>query len=231
MTLVLEPPDFPELAQHLRDATWLDMRVVDVGTCERVRINQLNIGRERDEIVVEQQWWDEVIGDDEIHVETITRTFDAEDVRWLRETQVEISDVKPMELAEKTVVAASPQHLVAEIIRTVAYLTEGVSEQDLRSGTKQTGCIRPRQEAMWLAYAMTDLPPSDICTLHFGYASQQPLLTVNQKLNYAQQQGAPVHYNEPLGAWLHRVKTTMRLIDSHYGHRYRRQGGPWKTWL
>lgn len=226
-TPTLEPVGIAALAEAIRDETWVDLRVVDRGTIERVQIRAFNIHRDRDEIVIVQKWSD---GDD---VRSSELTFNAEDLRWLRETQVALCDVKPIQEPAVENAGAFSTHIVNEIIRTVAYLTEGVSEQDLRSGSRSNGdSVRPRQEAMWLAYEMTDLSPKDIAIKHFGYLSDQPMLTIQGKLRAAIASCSGVHYNENPTAWLKRVKVTMALIDDTKGVRYRRTDDtPWKRLL
>lgn len=220
-TDVLEPPEIGALAEALREGAWLDLRVVDFGNCHRVRIESINVHRERDVLVIVQKVPE---GDS---LREATYAIDAEDIRWMRPTQVALEDVEPITPPDAKGLAA--KRIVAEIVRTIAFLTEGVSEADLVAGGKQTGCIRPRQEAMWLAYEMTDLSPLVIATEHFGYASQQPMLTVHQKLTYALQNAQPFHYNEGTwGAWIERVRGAQRLIDSNLGVRARRSDDrPW----
>lgn len=223
--LALEPVGLAKLAEALRDGAWLDMRVVGVGTVERVQIETINVHRERDVIVVEQKWPD---GNEVGHTQM---AFDAEDVRWVRETQVALEDVTPV---LRSAPASNAAQIVDEIIRTVAFLTEGVSEADLRSGGKQTGCVRTRQEAMWLAYEMTDLTPLEIAVGHFGYRSVQPMLTVHHKVHCAISKNEVFHWNETSpSAWFSRVRATRSLVDTNKGERYRRTKdlGPWECAL
>lgn len=223
-TDVLEPVTLGALAEALHDGTWLDMRVVDMGTLQRVLVQQVNIYRTRDEIVLTQKW---PCGEE---VGTTTVTVDAEDVRWLRETQVALPDVTPIPVVTppRTLPA---KRVVDEIIRTVAFLTVDVTEADLRAG-RASGCaaVRPRQEAMWLAYEMTDLAPDEITRNCFGYASAMPMVTIRHKLEYALRKNEPVHHKEEAGptAWFDRVRGVRDLIDSNLGARPRRSSDrPW----
>lgn len=231
--MIGDPPDLGIIATAIRDESWLDMRVCDMGRLDRVRIEQLRVHRERDELVVSQKWLED--GEDLRNDEYL---LDMEDVIWLRDTRVALENVKPFTRPTAMHVApadVNAKKIIDEIVRSQVHLTAGLTEAQLRGGSKQTAptVIWPRQEALFMAYEMTDESPVDICEKHFGYASQQPLLTVWQKLAYATSASCGVHYREPKGAWLKRVKATVKMIDAHYGLRYRRQTNSpgWTSYL
>lgn len=183
MAVALEPPSLTTLAEHLRDGTLLDMRVIDLGTCERVEITELRILREKDIVVAEQRWWIEHQGHDELEVRTADLTFDAEDIRWLRETTVDECDVKPVApLANDPVVPMTyaTEPLIAAIVQTISFIHQ-VPESVLRfkeSPREPYARTRARQIAMWLTYEMTPLKPNHIATKDFGFHSVQPMLTI-----------------------------------------------------
>lgn len=221
--LLLEPVPLRAICEAIRDERWIDLRVADVGTVQRVLITQLNVGREGERVVVKQKFLEAE------EVVTAQHDFDAEDLIWLRETAIAMEDVKPIsrqQRAPDAVIANDlATHVIDTIIRTMTFLSQGVTEPGIRKGLpvgSGYGALRPRQEAMWLAYEMTDLHPSEICTKHFGYKSQQPLLTIHDKIHWAIANGRPIHYNEKPNAWLNRVRAAAKLIDSTLGQTLRR---------
>lgn len=232
-----EPVPLGQIAVAIRDESWLDMHVCDLGKLDRVRISQLNISRERDEVVVGQRWLGQETGgpaeDPQPRFHDETYTFDVEEIIRLRETRVALKDVKPIKSGPVPVAPDifDVQAVIDEIVRTMGF-TAGVSQQDLRS-PKGRGdkALRPRQEAMWLAYEMTNLSPPDICINHFGYRSQAPLVAVERKLRSQQHREGKVHFNELAGAWEKRVKAAADLIDSHFGRKFRRSNPAWGTIL
>lgn len=240
MSILTDGLPIQTVAECIRDRTLLDVRVCDLGVIERCVISQFNIARECDELVVSQRWLSQESGgpgeDPQPEVHNETYQFDAEDVIWLRATTVALESVKPVRREPELAVATplDSKRIIDEIIRTMAYLTQECSEQDLRTpkgrGDKM---LRPRQEAMWLAYEMTDLLPTDICRLHFGYKSPQPLVTISDKLCWRTKNGDPIHYGENPGAWVKRVKTTAAMIEAHFGQRFRRTSASpgWRTYL
>lgn len=220
----LDPVPLDEIASRIRDEAWVDLRVVGVGTVQRVLITQLNVHRDHDEVVVRQKF---AASDDELTVEE--HAFDAEDIRWLRETQVALCDVKPVQPpAPESVQCIDAKSVVNRIIRSVCFVYEK-SEAELRGGWRAAGATRERQRALWLAFEMTDLTPPQICKDHFGYGSQQPILTVRAKIEQAVKSNGAVHYNETPGAWLIELKQLAGLVDKHFGIAYRRQS-PSPSW-
>lgn len=85
---VLDPVDLPELAAHLRDGTWLDMRVIDVGTVERARVAGIIVRRDDEELILEQ----EHSFDGAVQVSTLNVPRDS--VRWCRPSCFELEDVE-----------------------------------------------------------------------------------------------------------------------------------------
>lgn len=193
----LEPVPLGVLAEHIRDQTWLDMRVIEVGTCQRVQITQLNICRERDEVVVRQK---HAVDDDALATDTLT--FDAEDIRWVRETEVALADVTPVSIAVRVpsltraavgpgAAAAMPHASDERVIvgRAVLIVSEhtGFSHTEIGRfcGWEEDYSIaRARHLAIWLIYEMTDLPATVICEA-FGYVSTTPLSSASDKARNA----------------------------------------------
>lgn len=202
----LEPVPLSVLAEHIRDRTWLDMRVIEVGTCQRVQITQLNIYREHDEIAVRQKRPvnDELIVD--VH------TFDAENVRWVRETRVAIEDVTPIlgsrPIRPESQLASSL--IIAHIVSTVSRSHE-VPEQLLLNHQKlePRALLTARQICLRLIYEMTDMSAVSICEGTFNYASQQALVTASERAHRDM-----VFRTE--------LRGTAQLVDAALGGKHRR---------
>lgn len=207
---VLDPVALPEIAAHLRDGTWLDVRVYDVDqewiTLENVKVTEYVIRRHNEQVTVVQAWADD---DDSMLRQELA--LDAEAIRWVRPT-------------EKDPTTARPYNQIA-VIETdgdewSAILTVVASEQNCEVSElvdrMAEGLISARYLTILLAYHATNMDPLDICK-KVGYASVQPLHSAHWKYRedaemknrlrlmvmVARQRGCPGRDEERRGArWL-----------------------------
>lgn len=218
----LEPIGLDVLAGFLWEKTLVDLRVVETGTVERVQILEILVAREKDTVTVRQCW----ARDDDHGVRVDELTFDAENVRWARPTQVDLFDVEPIEAIESSRddqdAAQKPWRDSGAIFRAIVdcYVFIGPFSEVELTQPKGVGdrALRHRQEMMVLLYEMTDLTPPEICVTYFGYRSGMPLSTAYGR---ACDRG-----------WPTRVRKRAKVIDAKlkaYGKQRRSKDAP-RSW-
>lgn len=105
----------------MRDGTWLDVRIIERGVIERVRLVELCIRRESEELVFEQEAM--VSGE----TQRVEHRIDPEDVIWARRTMFDMEDVEVTAPAEAPV---SNDELRKAILETVLFWRR-ISEREL----------------------------------------------------------------------------------------------------
>lgn len=238
----LEPPPIQVLAEHVRDGDWLDIRSVEQGaTLQRVRIESINVHRDRDVLVLVEKRFDPATET----LSTATMQLDAEDVRWVRKTTL----AAPVEVAASEPPPPSPTPLGEQVSRLlgraelstaelgsaeddeaadkrclqaileVTAEARGVGGGELQSGrgglfgADMASCAR--REALWLAYEMTSLPVHSLAWF-FGLP-QEALLRMSVALS------ADHICGETTSAWLGRVRALRIVTSDHLGARPHRR--------
>lgn len=195
----IEPPSIRQVAEWMRDGTWLDMRI-PFGHAERVKIVSLLITFSDERITIEQVWF----GADE---RVYRRQFecDLEDCLCCEPTRVGPLDVNPLERGRSEKIAAGQAKRKAErmerereIGKRDAQVAEIIIQATLKAftyleratflGTKDAYqgnqyVSHHRHQAMLVMLVMTELSPQEICTKVFAYKSVQPLMTARWKLH------------------------------------------------
>lgn len=185
MAAGLEPIALPEIASHLRDGTWLDMRVYDEIhdwiTLENVKVTEYVIRRHNEQVTVVQAWAGH---DDSMQRQELA--LDVEAIRWAKPTEHDPTTVTPYAMrvmveptddAWGVIVQACAEHegycsetgelSVQEFKRLV--LTHG-----------DDGSLAFRHLVILVAYHVTRWTPDEICK-DVGYRSCQPLITAASK--------------------------------------------------
>lgn len=213
----LEPVDLGALADAMHAERWLDVRVVEMGTLQRVQIQQINVHRTRDEVVLTQKW---PFGDE---VRSDSYTVDAEDVRWVEPSAVELADVAPFRRPSQP--CDDPDAQIVQLVGCAAFVYR-VSASAIFTKVSPDPGLRARQACMWAIYETTDMDPRDIAK-RFGYKSQMPMQTTSEKVLGWAHQGGNVDHD-----FRRAVADLVELAEDKGGHRYRRQEErPWPTML
>lgn len=184
----LDPLSIPELAKAMAYEEWLDMRVVGLGTAERVRVHAIVIYREREEVELFQEY----VSDDSSTVGSSTVRVEAENIWWARPTVFELGDVHPLVPPASANVNNEydqiPGALLTAACRAVAEnvgmdyqefstLFAGSPQSQTRSTTSSLGPFtRLRYQVMWIVWEVTDLPDDVICRC-CGWRSKQPFVS------------------------------------------------------
>lgn len=187
MAGVLEPVALPEIASHLRDGTWLDVRVYDEErdfiTLENVRVTEYVIRRHNEQVTVVQQW---AGPDDAMRRQELA--LDVEAIRWTRPTAHDPTTVTPYD----STVTVEPTDDAWSVILQACAEHEGYSNEqgaaELRPEAfkrsvldhSESGSIGFRHLVIVVAYHVTEWSPDVICR-DVGYKSAQPLLTAVYK--------------------------------------------------
>jgi len=190
---MLEPVDLTSLAQALRDEVWVDLRAVDHGIIERVRIIAFIIDRHNDILTLYQEW----VAPGGVAKD---RTFqvDSEDIMWCKVSQFDREDVEPKLRLESTVILDSNkrwdglphtiQPLVSIIIEECA-LEFQVDPTEVAKLAFDAGArvvldpIHCRYTMMWTLYELTGLSPLKCCNI-FNWSSQTPWISARSKLEW-----------------------------------------------
>jgi hypothetical protein len=156
-----DPPPIEEIATAMRDRQWLDMRVLDHGTLERVCPLNITIWPNRDEVLLRQEYH---------HREETTHhelTVNAEDIMWARPTILDVRDVEPPILRDPEE-ELTPDYIARAIIDTISF-TEGTPAKVWFEGSRphETHC---RKLAIRLMWELTSLNQTSIPQF-FGYSS------------------------------------------------------------
>jgi hypothetical protein len=156
-----DPPPIEEIATAMRDRQWLDMKVLDHGTLERVCPLNITIWPNRDEVLLRQEYH---------HREETTHhelTVNAEDIMWARPTILDVRDVEPPILRDPEE-EPTPDYISRAIIDTISF-TEGIPAKVWFEGSRphETHC---RKLAIRLMWELTSLNQTSIPQF-FGYTS------------------------------------------------------------
>jgi hypothetical protein len=156
-----DPPPIEEIATAMRDRQWLDMRVLDHGTLERVCPLNITIWPNRDEVLLRQEYH---------HREETTHhelTVNAEDIMWARPTILDVRDVEPPILRDPEE-EPTPDYISRAIIDTISF-TESIPAKVWFEGSRphETHC---RKLAIRLMWELTSLNQTSIPQF-FGYTS------------------------------------------------------------
>lgn len=176
-----------EIASHLRDGTWLDVRVYDEEqdfiTLENVRVTEYVIRRHNEQVTVVQQW---AGPDDAMRRQELALDVDA--IRWTRPTTHDPTTVTPYD----SQVAALPTDDAWGVIIQACAEHEGYGNEqgaaELRPAAfkrsvldhSEGGSVAFRHLVIMVAYHVTEWTPDEICK-DVGYKSPQPLLTAHYK--------------------------------------------------
>lgn len=170
-----------ELAEHMRDQRWLDMRYDDE-LLQRVRIVEMIVRVEGEDIVLKQEWVNEdaEVKEDYFHRQRIE--IDSEGIWKVMPTAYHVSEVQPRGIA------LTPQAVGDELAQAVLLAVQRslkfVHHFDDKEWEEMYRCrweiSDARHQGIIVVYEMTDLPPDQICR-GFGYKSPQPLMTARWK--------------------------------------------------
>lgn len=171
-----------ELAEHMRDGHWLDIRH-DQELIQRVRILQIVVRLETEDIVLRQEWLDEDAADEDYYHRQLI-TIDSDGIWKVRPSTVHPSEVKPHGTLPPPPEAQSDelQERVASVVLDAAAKHYGIARDAL---VQESHYLPARQVTMLVVYEMTDLSPHDIATRHFEYKSQTPLISARDKIGWA----------------------------------------------
>lgn len=184
--IVLEPTPLFQLAEWMRDGKWLDMRVDvdDVGVLQRVKIVEILVRMEDEQIYVHQEWLDR---DDHKHTTTII-IEDAEAIWDCGPTQVSLLDVKPLRSqpeppqprrpVEEDELDAVTKH-ITDAVLAACKLAFGVDPLDPWTWKVS----HHRHQCIIVMYETTNLTASAICRKVFDYASPTPFVSARYKMD------------------------------------------------
>lgn len=215
-----DPCPLRVLAEHMRDGTWLDVRTED-GLLERVRITEIRVRVQGEDVIVRQDW---------LHEEDYRRAEHAldSDVIWrVNPTTRKIADVTPFGGVTRTVQAGEPAAVIGAIVGTVVFTAGGKAEEltSPRVGKEPWELTNARHQGIYLAFEMTDLSGHDICTGYFGYKSQGPFLLARDKARHSldAQTG---YYVRPTATspndWVKQLRRLAGVVDQQLGFKSRR---------
>lgn len=189
----LDPPPLVSVAEHMRDETWLDVKVVGEPVLERVRLVQIIVNRHEDYLVFTQE---RPGADENGKLETIEveHKVDAEDVMYLKPTIFELADITPRERERVVTVGgrafplgdgfnADENHvlfaaisLIANDLRTpVPEILDRVDKDFFSFST------RIRYSLLWLVYEFTECSTLKVCHA-LGYSSITPYLSAKNTI-------------------------------------------------
>lgn len=201
-----DPAPLAQLAEYMRDGKWLNLQTED-GVLVRVRITELRVYTQSEDIVLRQEWLDE--REEFQHRQVI---IDSESVWKATPIKMSVSEVPaPVEtrVADKDAVFGHILNvLIADTGLTTGVITAG------GKGDNPPEHVNARHCGLVLLYEMTDLDPREVCE-RFGYKSPQPLVTARQKMTFSQ----PV---EAERKWRQDVQRRAREVWRRLGHAARR---------
>lgn len=185
---VFEACSLTLLAEHLRDKRWVDLRV-DAPIARdrlvmRVRIVEIRVLVEREDIIVRQEWLEK----DEFYHEV--HKFDGDAIWRAVPTNYHIEQVKPYgrtTVAQTGQPAPMSEATKGRIFATTCRLLEKETGLPFDTIAKATSVYRgceARHIALIVLYELTDDDPLTLCK-RFGYASQTPFLSARYNLTKA----------------------------------------------
>lgn len=189
----LEPVDLIVLAEHLRDGTWLDVRVCDVGVLERVQVEQILVHRDGDQL----RFIQEVVDGDELLIQGYL--VDNDSIMYARPTVFEAADVSPPEApphqARKTPcfgvgLDAAEFALLVNIVHALEDVTQLQDSDNMLARLEvreEQNRMAPwvRHYVLWALYELTNLSQREVCVA-VGYTSIQPWVSTRQEIGREQ---------------------------------------------
>jgi hypothetical protein len=184
----LEACSLRELAENMRDRKWVDMRVDGIGVLQRVRIIEIRVKAEGEDIVVRQEFLDL---DDFV---VCTHVVDADAIWRVLPTNYHTEQVEPYgRRRPRTELPSAPRARWptplwpgerAMVVAAVKYEVARETGCSL-STALELSTIDAKHRAVLLTYELTDLAAYEVCAC-FGYHSTSPLgLPARAKLNNA----------------------------------------------
>lgn len=184
---VLDPVDLRELACHLRDGTWLDLRVVEHGTVERARVTGIIVRADHEELELEQEH--SFNGE----VQTSVLNYPADSVRWARPSVFSLEDVE-IRHPKATDASVDDQRVIDAAKDLLIFLfkdsqwtplknRKDVEKLMVASPYGGTGC-HARHVFVWTVwrFGSGEISPTDICKMA-GYKSPMPLQSARWKFS------------------------------------------------
>ncbi len=178
----LDPAPLRDIAEHLDNMTWLDVKVVALGNFERVRIRSLVIRRDDDLVELEQHW----LANDELR--EALHLVSSEDVMWCRPTVFELADVTPWKEPappERTIQQADSWEWWCS--QKAVSQSQAVDEQTVVEWMKNANSdqsmmarVHFRHLVILVMYEISTESALAICQ-RAGYVSIQPMLTARMK--------------------------------------------------
>lgn len=170
-----DPVPLDQLAAHMRDGKWLSLQTEN-GLLERVRIIEIRVYVQSEDIVLRQEWIDE--REEFQHRQLV---IESESIWKAWPIKMSVNDVKP-----PVQTRAADVDQVFGVILSVLVAETSFTTGDLTAGGTRGKQAQPladaRQSGIVLLYEMTDLEPLDACQ-RFGYRSPQPLHTARWKMD------------------------------------------------
>lgn len=169
------PVSLALLAHHMQTGRWLDIRC-DNELIQRVRIIEIVVRVQGEDIVVRQEWLDEQAERDEDYYRKHTFVIDSDAIWRVRPSELHPSDVRPYGID----VPREPQDegLQQRILVTVLNTARGIWKLGMEelSAVTEWKWIPHRYACMVVLYEVSDLDERQI-TQAFGYKSVQPFVS------------------------------------------------------
>ena len=188
--MILEPVSIREIAEAIRDRTWLDARVLERSIIARVQINAIRIDREAEILTLVQEYLDDEADRPGVRAFDV----DAEDVMWIRPTECEIEDVPtprtagpPLDEHGNVVEGFWTSVVWSHVVLAVADafgMTQDAFSRELTppyTARDRDDVILRRYVALGTLYELTPLEVST-CVHTVGWQSSQPWVTLRFKL-------------------------------------------------
>lgn len=180
----LEPPSIEELAAALKEGTWLDIRVVDAGTLQRVKIECLHIYQSRDLVTVVQNFR---VTPETVQVSQCTLDVDCEDIMYMEPTEVESADdVNPLEESREPLQdgfeAMKDAAMMAACEVTGGNLMALTKAMTAGHGRFTQDIINRRHLVLWALFEMSEENPSVLC-YECGWRSPMPFQSARYKFS------------------------------------------------
>lgn len=171
-----DPAPLAQLAAHMRDGTWLDVRTDD-GLLQRVRITEIRVYVHGEDIIFRQEWF--TPEDDFRHRQV---PVESEAIWRVNPSRTELRDVKLPPGCESR--PGDPED-VCRVALLVVGGEMGISADVLCGGEfrgrQLQSVVDARHCCLLILHQMTDEGPVETAQ-RLGYKSQQPLLTALWKM-------------------------------------------------
>lgn len=184
----LEPVDLVVLAEHLRDGTWLDVRVCDVGVLERVQVAEIVVHREGDQL----RFIQEVVDGDEVLIQGYL--VDNDSIMYARPTVFETQDVTPPEPPPRIAKQSAkfggnldPEQF-SILVNAVhgLHAVRGLEPHDLLRRLEDEWAMVSawvKHYLLWTLYELTNLSQQEVCTA-LGYGSPTPWHSTKHEVSW-----------------------------------------------